>query len=45
MANTQGSKYIFGSPATLELYDASGALVVTSYVSPDMESYDITHDA
>ena len=45
MANTQGSKYIFGSPATLELYDASGALVVTSYVSPDMESYDITHEA
>ena len=45
MANTQGSKYIFGSPATLELYDAAGALVVTGYVSPDMESYDITHEA
>ena len=45
MANTQGSKYIFGSPATLALYDAAGALVVTGYVSPDMESYDITHEA
>jgi hypothetical protein len=45
MANSQGSKYIFGSPATLALYDAAGALVVTGYVSPDMESYDITHEA
>lgn len=45
MANTQGSKYIFGSPATLALYDSSGALVVTGYVSPDMESYDISHEA
>jgi hypothetical protein len=45
MANTQGSKYIFGSPATMELYDALGALVVTGYVSPDMESYDISHEA
>jgi hypothetical protein len=45
MANTQGSKYIFGSPATLELYDAAGALVIGAYVSPDMESYDITHEA
>ena len=45
MANSQGSKYIFGSPATLALYDAANALVVTGYVSPDIESYDITHDA
>jgi hypothetical protein len=45
MANSQGSKYIFGSPATMELYDAAGNLVVTGYVSPDMESYDITHEA
>jgi hypothetical protein len=45
MANTQGSKYVFGSPATLTIYDAAGALVVTGYVSPDIESYDITHDA
>jgi hypothetical protein len=45
MAFTQGSKYIFGSPAVLELYDASGALVVSGYVSPDMESYDISHEA
>jgi hypothetical protein len=45
MATSQGSKYIFGSPATLALYDAAGALVVTGYVSPDMESYDITHEA
>jgi hypothetical protein len=45
MANSQGSKYIFGSPATLEIYDAGGGLVVTGYVSPDIESYDITHDA
>jgi hypothetical protein len=44
MANTQGKKYIFGSPATLVLYDAAGNQVVTSYVSPDIESYDITHD-
>jgi hypothetical protein len=45
MANTQGSKYVFGSPASLALYDAAGALVVTGYVSPDIESYDITHEA
>lgn len=45
MAFTQGSKYIFGSPAVLELYDAAGGLVVTGYVSPDMESYDISHEA
>jgi len=45
MANTQGSKYIFGSPASLALYDAAGSLIVTGYVSPDMESYDITHEA
>ena len=45
MANTQGTKYVFGSPATLALYDAAGALVVTGYVSPDLESYDITHEA
>lgn len=45
MANTQGSKYIFGSPATLELYDAAGGLVISGYVSPDMESYDISHEA
>ena len=44
MANTQGKKYIFGSPATLALYGKDGNLVVTSYTSPDMESYDITHD-
>jgi hypothetical protein len=29
----------------MELYDAAGNLVVTGYVSPDMESYDITHEA
>ena len=45
MAFTQGSKYIFGSPATLALYDSTGGLVVTAYVSPDMESYDISHEA
>lgn len=45
MANTQGSKYVFGSPATMALYDAAGALVVTGYVAPDVESYDITHEA
>ena len=45
MANTQGNKYVFGSPASLALYDAAGALVVTGYVSPDIESYDITHEA
>ena len=45
MANTQGSKYIFGSPATLELYDAANALVIVGYVSPDLESYDISHEA
>lgn len=45
MANTQGNKYVFGSPASLALYDAAGALIVTGYVSPDIESYDITHEA
>ena len=45
MANTQGIKYIFGSPASLALYDAAGGLVVTGYVAPDVESYDITHEA
>lgn len=45
MANTQGSKYIFGSPASLALYDAAGSLIVTGYVSPDIESYDLTHEA
>ena len=45
MANTQGNKYIFGSPASLALYDAAGALIVVGYVSPDIESYDITHEA
>ena len=45
MANTQGTKYVFGSPATLALYDAANNLVVTGYVSPDIESYDITHEA
>jgi hypothetical protein len=45
MANTQGSKYVFGSPASMALYDAAGALVVTGYVAPDVESYDITHEA
>ena len=29
----------------MELYDAANNLVVTGYVSPDMESYDITHEA
>ena len=45
MANTQGNKYLFGSPAVLDLYDAAGALVISGYVSPDMESYDISHEA
>ncbi len=45
MANTQGSKYVFGSPASMALYDAAGNLVVTGYVAPDVESYDITHEA
>ena len=44
MANTQGKKYIFGSPATITLYDAAGNAIVSGYVSPDIESYDITHD-
>lgn len=44
MANTQGNKYVFGSPATLTMYDASGSLIVTGYISPDIESYDITHE-
>lgn len=44
MANTQGSKYIFGSPATITLYGADGNAIVVGYVSPDIESYDITHD-
>jgi hypothetical protein len=29
----------------MALYDAAGALVVTGYVAPDVESYDITHEA
>lgn len=45
MANTQGRIYRFGSPATLALYDSNNNLVVTGYVSPDMESYDLTHEA
>jgi hypothetical protein len=45
MANSQGRVYRFGSPATLALYDSNNNLVVTGYVSPDMESYDLTHEA
>ncbi len=44
MANVIGNKYIFGSPATLAMYDATGSLIVTGYISPEMESYDITHE-
>ena len=44
MANTQGNKYLFGSPATIAVYDASGAVIVSGYVSPDLENYDITHE-
>lgn len=44
MANTQGNKYLFGSPATLAMYDAAGSLIVAGYISPDIESYDITHE-
>lgn len=44
MANTQGNKYLFGSPATLTMYDAAGSLIVTGYISPDIENYDITHE-
>lgn len=42
MANVHGNKYLFGSPATLAMYDAAGALIVTGYISPEIESYDIT---
>lgn len=45
MANSQGRVYRFGSPATLALYNSAGNLVVTLYTSPDMESYDLTHEA
>ena len=45
MASSLGRVYRFGSPATLQLYDASGSLVIVGYVSPDMESYDLTHEA
>jgi hypothetical protein len=44
MANTQGNKYLFGSPATLAMYDAGNAIIVTGYLSPDIENYDITHE-
>ena len=44
MANTQGNKYVFGSPATLSMYDANGSVIVAGYVSPDLESYDLTHE-
>jgi hypothetical protein len=44
MANTQGNKYLFGSPATIAVYDASGSVIVSGYVSPDIENYDITHE-
>jgi len=45
MANVQGRKYIYGSPATLALYlSTNGAAVMTGYVSPDMESYDLSHE-
>jgi hypothetical protein len=26
------------------MYDATGALIVTGYISPEVESYDITHE-
>jgi hypothetical protein len=29
----------------MALYDAAGNLVITGYVAPDVESYDITHEA
>lgn len=45
MANSQGRVYRFGAPATLALYDSNNNLVITGYVSPDMESYDLTHEA
>jgi hypothetical protein len=46
MANVQGKKYIYGSPATLALYSSTnGAAVMTGYVSPDMESYDLSHES
>ena len=44
MANVHGNKYIFGSPATLAMYDTAGSLIVTGYISPELESYDITHE-
>ena len=45
MANTLGRVYRFGSPATLELYNSAGTLVITAYTSPDMEGYDLQHEA
>ena len=45
MANTQGRKYIFGSPATLNLYNAAGTEIMAAVISPDLESYDISHEA
>jgi hypothetical protein len=45
MANSQGRIYRFGSPATIQLYDSNNNLVVAGYVSPDMESYDLAHEA
>lgn len=45
MANSQGRVYRFGAPATLALYNSAGNLVVTLYTSPDMESYDLAHEA
>jgi hypothetical protein len=44
MANTQGNKYLFGSPATIAVYDSGGSVIVGGYVSPDIENYDITHE-
>jgi hypothetical protein len=44
MANTLGRVYRFGSPATLELYNSAGTLVITAYTSPDMEGYDLQHE-
>jgi hypothetical protein len=42
--NSQGSKFIGGAPATLVLYDAAGNAVVSTYVSPLMESQDLSHE-
>ncbi len=44
MANTQGTKYVFGSPATLNVFNSAGAEIITAVLSPDIESYDITHE-